>query len=252
MMSETRRRGTAALVIGGANGVGAASCEAIVGRGSAVAVADIDTSRGESLVAELRAAGAHAVFLEVDVLSDDSVRACVEAAETEFGYLDGLVNSAGRVVRAPQEDAFDRNVDMLMFGVWRGLVYGVPALQRNGGGAIVNVASIAGVTGSLGSPGYGPAKHAVVGMTRELALKHAAEDIRVNAVCPGYVETQMTAFLRPDKDQSRRFIEETLQVPMQRWGQPKEIGAVVAFLLSDQASYLTGQPIIVDGGILAR
>jgi len=245
-------KGHCVLVIGGANGLGRASAEAVAAQGGSVVVADVDDAAGEALVPQLLAAGApKAAYRHVDVLDDDSVGEGVLAAEAELGYLDGLVNSAGRVQKTG-DDAFDNNVDMLMFGVWRGLMHGIPALKRHGGGAIVNVASLAGVTGSLGSPGYGPAKHAVVGMTRELALKHARDGIRVNALCPGYVETQLNAFLRPDEESSRKLIEERLQVPMGRWGRPEEIGGVAAFLLSDAASYLTGQPIIVDGGIMAR
>ena len=248
----TRMDGKAVLVIGGANGLGRAAAEAVAAQGGSVVVTDVDDAAGEILAGELLAAGApKAAYRHIDVLSDDSVREGVAAAEAELGHLDGLVNSAGRVQR-DGDNAFANNVNMLMFGVWRGLLHGLPALRRNGGGSIVNVASVAGVTGSLGSPGYGPAKHGVIGMTRELALKHAAENIRVNAVCPGYIETQMTAHLRDDEESSRKLIEDTLQVPLGRWGRPTEIGEVIAFLLSDAASYLTGQPIIVDGGIMAR
>ena len=120
----------------------------------------------------------------------------------------------------------------------------------------MNVASIAGVTGSISADvagtGYGSAKHGVIGLTRTMALAYAKRNIRVNAVCPGYVKTGITEFLYEDPETSRRIISEDLRVPMDRWGEPREIGSVVAFLASDAASFITGQPIIVDGGIMAR
>ena len=132
----------------------------------------------------------------------------------------------------------------------------VGEIVRSGGGAIVNVASIAGVTGSPStdaeSTGYPVAKHGVIGLTRSMALAYAKQGVRVNAVCPGYVKTALTARLYADPEASRRLISETLRVPMDRWGEPREIGAVVAFLASDAASFITGQPIVVDGGFLAR
>jgi NAD(P)-dependent dehydrogenase (short-subunit alcohol dehydrogenase family) len=129
-------------------------------------------------------------------------------------------------------------------------------MGRTGGGSIVNIASIAGVTGgistSVDATGYPCAKHGVIGLTRTIALAYATKNIRANAVCPGYIRTAMTRPLyeRPDGGQS--VIDEDLQVPLGRWGEPHEIGRVVAFLASDDASYITGQPIIVDGGVMAR
>ena len=129
-------------------------------------------------------------------------------------------------------------------------------MERNGGGAIVNISSVAGVTGaiakSIEGTAYGCAKHGVIGLTRTIALTYAKDNIRANAICPGYIRTALTRSMHEAEDGGDSLINETLRVPMGRWGDPVEIGKVAAFLVSDDASYITGQPIIVDGGIMAR
>jgi NAD(P)-dependent dehydrogenase (short-subunit alcohol dehydrogenase family) len=129
-------------------------------------------------------------------------------------------------------------------------------MEKAGGGAIINIASVSGVTGGVATnadeTAYSCSKHAVIGLTRTLALTYAKKNIRVNAVCPGYIRTAGTRRLHEAPDGGRELISETLRVPMNRWGEPHEIGKVVAFLASDDASFITGQPIIVDGGFMAR
>jgi NAD(P)-dependent dehydrogenase (short-subunit alcohol dehydrogenase family) len=245
----------AALVIGGASGLGRASADACAANGAQVMIADIDTTRAAEVLASIRAAGGEGSVVRVDATDEETIKAAVAATVRTFGKIDILVNSAGGF--APHDEAgWHRYIDIFLKGTYYACRAALPEMERIGGGAIINVSSVAGVTGSyvesVEGTGYPAAKHGVIGMTRTLALAYGKMGIRVNAICPGYIKTEATRRMYEAEDGGRALISERLRVPMDRWGEAHEIGNVAAFLASDDASFITGQPIIVDGGIMAR
>ena len=243
--------GKVSLVFGGANGIGRAGAIALAERGATVMIADLDREAGQALAQQIVDAQGTASFVPVDILDDESVADAYRVTEEQFGAVHAVVNSAGTIAH-DVPDVFERNVNMLLLSVYRSMRCAVEVLGRAGGGTIVNIASIAGITGSIGAPGYGPAKHGVVGITKDYALSAAADNIRVNVICPGYVMTQQVARFAPDEESSDRLINDTLRVPMRRWGRPEEIGSVIAFLSSPDSSFMTGSVVVADGGLTAR
>ena len=245
------------LVIGAASGIGLASAQMCAEAGANVMLADLNEEAGRSAADAINQSGGVADFVAVNAVEEPSVVAAIAATIERFGRLQVLVNTAGAgdLGSAPGR-AWHDFVDLYLKAPYYACLHAVDEIERAGGGSIVNVASIAGVTGSISSnvegSGYGTAKHGLIGLTRTMALAYAKRNIRVNAVCPGYVKTGITEFLYADPETSRRLISEDLRVPMDRWGEPREIAAAVTFLASDAASFITGQPLIVDGGFLAR
>jgi NAD(P)-dependent dehydrogenase (short-subunit alcohol dehydrogenase family) len=244
-------QGKICWISGGSSGIGRSAAIALAASGAQVIIADLDEARAQEVIDTITALGGQALFSRTDLLDDASVKASIETTAARFDGLDIVVNSAGKT-SSGQDDDFERNVDMFLLGTWRAMRASLPLLQKFGGGSLINIASIAGVTGSIGPTGYGPSKHGVVGATKDAALKYAKDGIRVNVICPGYIQTPMTASFAPNEAESQELINGKLRVPMGRWGQPEEIGAVVAFLASDQASFITGQTIVIDGGLTAR
>ena len=245
------------LVIGAASGIGRASAEMCAEQGAQVMLADVNEEAGRAAANVIIDRGGTAEFAAVDATDEQSVATVVARTVERFGRLQVLVNSAGAYdLGSALGEAWHDFVDLYLKAPYYACLHAVDEIAGAGGGSIVNVASIAGVTGSVSSnvegTGYAAAKHGLIGLTRTMALAYAKQNVRVNAVCPGYVKTGITSFLYADADVSRRVISDELRVPLDRWGEPREIGAVVTFLASDAASYITGQPIIVDGGFLAR
>jgi NAD(P)-dependent dehydrogenase (short-subunit alcohol dehydrogenase family) len=238
-------------VSGGSSGIGRAIALAMGASGVKVVIADLDEAKAGEVVELVNARGGEAIFSRADVLDDESITKSIAAAVERFGRIDIVVNSAGRTSTEHYDD-FERNVEMFLLGTWRAMRASLPFLQKFGGGSLINIASIAGITGSIGPAGYGPSKHGVVGATKDAALKYAKDGIRVNVICPGYIETPMTASFAPTPAESDALINDKLRVPLGRWGQPEEIASVVTFIASDQASFITGQAIVVDGGLTAR
>jgi NAD(P)-dependent dehydrogenase (short-subunit alcohol dehydrogenase family) len=245
--------GKTALVTGGGNGIGRAAALTFAREGARVAVADFEIDSAQETVSLINAAGGQAISIGGDVTNGTHVAAMIDAAVAAHGRLDCAFNNAGiaphQVAAAMQataewtEDAFDRMIAVNLKGVWLCMKYEIRRLLAQGGGAIVNTASIAGLIGLRRATAYVAAKHGVVGLTKTAALEYADDKIRVNAVCPGFIATRMTAQTREQR--SEQIIAAT---PLGRFGDPQEIAETVVWLCSDRASYVTGAACAVDGG----
>jgi len=255
-VSAARYAGKVALVTGAAGGIGLATAERLAAEGAALLLADLPGSALEAAAEAARAAGARALAVSGDVTSEAEFQAFVERAERELGGFDLLVNNAGiEGVVAPIEsyplDVFDRVLAVNVRGVFLGLRFGGPALRRRGGGAIVNLASVAGVTGDPNLSAYIASKHAVIGLTRSGALAFGPS-VRVNAVCPSPVETRMMRSLEAgmggaQPELVKKFVTE--RIPAGRYAEPAEVAALIAFLGSDEARFINGSIYTIDGGM---
>ena len=250
-----RLEGKVAVITGTAGGIGRATALRFAEEGAAVVGADVSAA-GNGTTAELvREAGGKMVSTTVDVTSNDSVAALFEFAEAEFGRVDIIFNNAGVMLPGDDDaintsdDVIDRTLAINVKGVIHGCRHGIPALRRAGGGSIVNTASfVASVGAATAQIAYTASKGAVLSLTRELAVIHAREGIRVNALSPGPLETEllMTFLDTPDK-RDRRLVH----VPMGRFGRAGEMANAALFLASDESSYMTGGNLLVDGGLTA-
>lgn len=245
-----RFEGKVAVVTGGASGIGLATVRRLHAEGAAVVISDVSDEAGEAVAAGL---GDRACYQHADVASYDEVEALMARADAAFGGLDILFNNAGigslgAAPDLPVED-WRRVIEIDLSGVFYGCKAAIPRLRARGGGAIVNTASISGLAGDFGFAAYNAAKAGVINLTRAVAIDHAREGIRVNAVCPGPVDTPIIAGIGQFQGVRQMWDE---AVPMGRFAQPEEIAAVVAFLASSDASYMTGAIIAVDGGVTAH
>ena len=243
-----------AIVTGGASGIGLACAQTLARGGAAVVIADRQPQAGEAAVAAIIAAGGSASFLTVDVANPESAEQMVERCVQRHGRLDIAVNNAGisgvRGATGGYQLADWRQViDVNLNGVFYCLRAELPAMIKQGGGAIVNLASILGSVALAGAPAYVAAKHAVVGLTRAAALDHAVNKIRVNSVGPGFIDTPMIAHALADPVRYANLID---LHPIGRLGYAQDIANMIAFLCSDQAAFITGAYYPVDGGYTAR
>ncbi len=237
-----RLSGKAALVTGAGSGIGRAIAVRFVGEGARVVVSDIDRAAAERVVGEI---GPYAKAIRTDVSIEPDVKAAVDATIEAFGTIDVLVNNAGI---AAAED-WEKTIAVNLSGVYYGLKHGGAAMAARGRGSIINLSSVLGLVAMPGAGAYTASKHGVLGLTRQFAVDLAPRGVRVNCINPGFIETAMTEAIHA-LDAVRTMIEQ--QTPMGRWGKPEEVAAVALFLASEDASYVTGAPYVVDGGYTAR
>ena len=244
--------GKVALVTGGGSGIGRQACLVFAREGAQVVVCDVAVEGGEETVGQIEQAGGRATFIRADVAQAAEVEALVAKTVETYGRLDCAYNNAGIAGRTARvaddsEQNWERILAINLKGVWLCLKYEIAHMLTQGGGAIVNTASDAGLIGLRRAGAYVASKHGVVGLTRTAALEYAKANIRVNAVCPGPIDTPML------REASERVIDAMATAqPNGRLGQPREIAEAAVWLCSDAASFVTGHPMPVDGGYLAQ
>ncbi|MCZ6854508.1 MAG: SDR family NAD(P)-dependent oxidoreductase [Gammaproteobacteria bacterium] len=251
--------GKVVLITGAASGIGRASAIRMAAEGAAVMCADIDLNGAEVTASRIAQDGSNAAAaMGLDVANEADVQAALQTTVDELGGLDVIFNNAGI---GGNEAGWDKTIAVNLSGVYHGLFHGAPFLAARGGGSIINTASVAGLVGLTGiqtgepaalQPGAGAyvaAKHGVSGLTKQYAVTFGTQGVRVNAIAPGYIETPMTAPVR-ETEEVQRYIESLH--PLGRIGPPEEIAAAAVFLASDDASFITGIVLPVDGGYTAR
>jgi meso-butanediol dehydrogenase/(S,S)-butanediol dehydrogenase/diacetyl reductase len=250
-----RFAGKVAVVTAGGAGIGAATARRLAGEGAAVVVADLSGRRAAEVVGAITQAGGRAVPIKMDAADSAGVQAALELALASYGRLDVLVNNAGMAEAGRLDDtsleSWNRVLAVSLTSTFLGIKYGVPILRRQGGGAIVNTASISGLGGDIGLGSYNAAKAGVINLTRVAAVENAPFGIRVNCVCPGAINTRAAELLGRERAEALRRAQAAAH-PLGRLGEADEVASAVLFLASDEASFITGTAIVVDGGLTAK
>jgi NAD(P)-dependent dehydrogenase (short-subunit alcohol dehydrogenase family) len=247
--------GKVALITGGNAGIGRAGAIEFAKQGAKVVVSGRREKEGHEVVAEIKALGGEAIFVKTDVSKASDVKAMIDQTLATFGRLDFAFNNAGvEQLLTPlpdqSEESYDQIMDINVKGVWLSLKHEIPAMLKTGGGAIVNNSSVAGLVGYAGDPVYVASKHAVNGLTKSVALEYAKQNVRVNAVAPGTIETRLYRDLVASAPEAKQMMEAA--TPIGRVGQPEEIASIVIWLCSAGAAFTTGQIFAVDGGYTAQ
>jgi NAD(P)-dependent dehydrogenase (short-subunit alcohol dehydrogenase family) len=250
-----RLEGKVAFISGGARGMGAAEAILFAREGASVAIGDVLEEEGRKLVEQISETGGRALFVSLDVTSESQWNEAIAATVAEFGKLDVLVNNAGigsartRIEDTTVED-WDRVMDINAKGVFLGTKVAIPEMRRAGGGSIINISSQMGMVGTeLSTPEYQASKGAVRIFTKSTAIQYAGEGIRANSVHPGPINTPMTESSRGDAANYELMIS---RIPLGRYGEPDEVAYGVLFLASDEADFMTGSELVIDGGWTAQ
>jgi len=250
-----RLAGKIALVTGGGGGIGSVTSHAYAREGAKVAVVDVDGAAARKVADAIVAAGGEAVGIAVDVSNSGQVEAMVEQVVARFGRLDVAFNNAGidiehEPLAMATEETFDRLMSVNVKGMFLCMKYEILQMLKQGAGAIVNTSSIGGLIGAPRQPIYGTTKHAVLGMTKAAAVEYGRKGIRINAVCPGIIRTEMTERAIARDPRRKTYIEQAH--PIGRMGEAEDIANAVIFLSSDDAAFVIGHSLAVDGGFTAR
>jgi NAD(P)-dependent dehydrogenase (short-subunit alcohol dehydrogenase family) len=244
--------GKVAFVTGAANGIGRAAALAFAREGARVVVADVSEQGNQETVRLIEAQGGRALAVRCDVSRAEDVKTALDRTVEAFGRLDFAFNNAGveqkklTPLAELDEEEWDRILNIDLRSVFLCMKYEIPLILKQGGGAIVNTSSGAGVVGIKGNPAYTAAKHGVIGLTRSAALDYAAQNVRVNAVCPGYIDTPMMGRFTGGTSEGRAKV--IAEEPVGRMGKPEEIAAAVVWLCSDAAAFVIGHAMVIDGG----
>lgn len=244
--------GKVAFVTGAASGIGRAAALAFAREGASVVVADVSEQGNQETARMVEQLGMRAVAVRCDVSRAEDLKAAMDKTIEAFGRLDFAFNNAGIEPKKPaptaeyDEGEWNRIIDINLRGVFLCMKHEIPLILKQGGGAIVNTSSGAGIIGIKGSPAYTAAKHGVIGLTKAAALDYAAQNIRVNAVCPGYIDTPMMGRFTGDTTEGRAKV--IAEEPVGRMGKPEEIAAAVIWLCSDAAAFMIGHALVMDGG----
>jgi NAD(P)-dependent dehydrogenase (short-subunit alcohol dehydrogenase family) len=247
--------GRVAIVTGGGAGIGAATVRRFAREGAAVVIADLSGTRGNQVKDEINSSGGKAVAIKMDAGDAEAVQATIKLAIDSFGRLDILFNNAGMAevswLHETTLESWNRVIAVTLTSTFLGLKYAIPIMRKQGGGAIVNTASVSGTRGDYGMASYNAAKAGVINLTRAAALENAKHKIRVNCVCPGGINTRVSQVLGRERAEEFRTAMGKIH-PVGRMGEPEEIANTVTFLASDEASFITGAAYIVDGGLTAQ
>jgi len=248
-----------ALITGGGNGIGRATAYAFADRGAKIVVVDLDEDAGNETAATIRKGGGDAMFIRADVGQGTEVKSVVDKTVATYGRLDYAHNNAGIAMQKfkstieYEEEEWNRLIRTNLTGIWLCMKYEIPQMiGQDEKGVIVNTSSVAGLTAIPGSSAYTASKFGVIGVTKAAALEYADQGLRINALCPGHIRTPMVRRIQEQNSESGQAGQMERRNPMKRMGTPEEVANTVIWLCSDAASYITGQAIVVDGGLLAQ